>query len=251
MIEGCFSCLVFTFNSYSSVVIKTDTNTSPAEQDGGAHRRSGLLLFTFGALFFKYFLYVYVWMYVFFPTVCRAEVTYSRQELLNRLKDSFDSRATALISANIDWLPPSGKLPPAFWGAIIICAVIIWLILYLFIKSFVFCLHISYTFLKKFTLKSTVFCSICTRYDCAIGGIDISVQLYTQTHLRTLTYLPMIISQWLCLEKSINNIKNCIRSSPSKKECGRYMIHQTWDDTSKHFLEQKQKKNFNSYKRTN
>lgn len=53
-------------------------------------------------------------MYVFFPTVCRAEVTYSRQELLNRLKDSFDSRATALISANIDWLPPSGKLPPAF-----------------------------------------------------------------------------------------------------------------------------------------
>lgn len=58
-------------------------------------------------------------MYVFFPTVCRAEVTYSRQELLNRLKDSFDSRATALISANIDWLPP------AFWGAIIICAVII------------------------------------------------------------------------------------------------------------------------------
>lgn len=95
-------------------------------------------------------------MYVFFPTVCRAEVTYSRQELLNRLKDSFDSRATALISANIDWLPPSGKLPPAFWGAIIICAVIIWLILYLFIKSFVFCLHISYTFFKKIHFK--VYC---------------------------------------------------------------------------------------------
>lgn len=90
---------------------------------------------------------------------------------------SEQTQGQLLQQGNIDWLPPSGKLPPAFWGAIIICAIIIRLILYLFIKSFLFCLRISYTFLKKSTLKSTVFCSICTRYDCAI---DISVQLYTQ-----------------------------------------------------------------------
>lgn len=129
---------VSNFNSYSSVVIKKKILIHHQPNKMAAHTDAAAYFFSRSVLCFL----------TFSICICVGVFSYCMlsRSYLQSSGTSEQTQGQLLQQGNIDWLPPSGKLPPAFWGAIIICAIIIRLILYLFIKSFLFCLRISYTF---------------------------------------------------------------------------------------------------------